>query len=142
MKVLFVCTGNTCRSPMAMFLFNDMAKEGNHPALSADSAGISAGCDPINEKAVCALEKRGIKCDKYISKRINPELYDSADIIVVMSQQHKQLLEYVMGSKKKIYVLGNGIGDPYGMDQSEYDNCLNKIEEGIKQLAKEGVFGD
>ena len=140
-KVLFVCTGNTCRSPMAMAIFNDIAKN-KGLAWQADSAGLASFGDPVNEKAVNALLEIGIKDFNYNSKRVNPQHLSESDLIVVMSDEHKNILCYAGVEKEKIIVLNGGISDPYGKDNEVYKNCLNEIKSGILGLCDRGLFDD
>lgn len=138
-KIIFVCTGNTCRSPMAMFLFNKIAKEKNLDWV-ADSAGLASYGDQINKNSVEALAKIGIKNINYTSKRLNFYMVDEADIITVMTPNHKNALISAGVDKNKILVLGNGISDPYGGDEEVYSNCLQSITEGIEEMLKGDAF--
>ncbi len=140
-KVLFVCTGNTCRSPMAMAVFNDIAEKTKLNWV-ADSAGLAAFGDPINPKAEKALEKQGIKDFCYISKPLNIQHIEESSFLIVMTQSHKEVLLSVGASPEKIIVLGDGISDPYGGDEEEYENCLKQILSGIEQLIDRGIFDD
>ncbi|MBM7551774.1 low molecular weight protein arginine phosphatase [Thalassobacillus pellis] len=87
MKVLFVCTGNTCRSPMAEALLKHL---GNN--VEVRSAGIFAGKgSPMSEGTRQVLEEQSIAFDHH-SQPVTPELVEWADIILTMSEQHKQTL--------------------------------------------------
>lgn len=138
-KILFVCTGNTCRSPMAMALFNKMAED-KGLNWQADSAGLAAYADPINLNAVKALAKIGIDFNDYTSKRLNFELIDGSNIIAVMTDSHKAALISVGVDENKIIVLGGGIPDPFGGDEDVYSDCLESIKQGIEQLIFKGVI--
>ena len=134
-KIIFVCTGNTCRSPMAMFLFNKIAKDRNLEYV-ADSAGLAAFGDSINENSVKALAKIDINNIDYTSKNLNFYMVDEADYIVTMTAEHKNALIGVGVDQNKILVLGNGIADPYGGDEEVYSRCLENIADGIEDLLK------
>lgn len=134
-KIIFVCTGNTCRSPMAMFLFNKIAKERNLNIV-ADSAGLAAYGDPINPNSAKCLAKIGINNINYTSKSLNYYMVDEADLIVVMEHVHKNALLNAGVDSNKILVLSDGISDPYGGDEEVYLNCLEKISKGIEELLK------
>ena len=134
-KIIFVCTGNTCRSPMAMFLFNKIAKERNLDYI-ADSAGLAAFGDPINEKSVKALAKIGIENIDYTSKKLSFYATSEAERIVVMTNEHKNALLSAKVDESKISVLAGGISDPYGKSEEEYFNCLEDISDGINELLK------
>ena len=134
-KIIFVCTGNTCRSPMAMFLFNKIAKERKLEYV-ADSAGLAAFGDSINEKSVKALAKIGIDNIDYTSKKLSFYATSEAERIVVMTNEHKNALLSAKVDESKISVLGGGISDPYGKSEEEYFNCLEDISDGINELLK------
>ncbi len=138
-KIIFVCTGNTCRSPMAMFLFNKIAKERNLSVV-ADSAGLAAYGDTINPNSAKSLAKIGINSINYTSKPLNYYMIDEADLIVVMENLHKNALLNAGVDSNKILILGGGISDPYGGDEEVYFNCLEKISEGIEELLKGDAF--
>lgn len=140
-KVLFVCTGNTCRSPMAMAWFNNFAKI-NKLSWIADSAGLSAYGDPINPNAVKALKNKGVEDFYYTSKRLNMQHVEESDLIVAMTNEHKNIMLSVGVEPEKIMVLAGGIPDPYGGDEEDYNLCLEQIAKGLKQLFDGGYFND
>lgn len=88
--ILFVCTGNTCRSPMAEGLFRTMARAAGHD-LELRSAGVSAmEGSPISSLAVKTLQERGItEASEMTSQVISEELVSWADLILTMTVQHK-----------------------------------------------------
>lgn len=140
-KIVFVCTGNTCRSPMAMMIFNKIAKEKGLNWV-ADSAGLASFGDPINPNSVKALERAGIENTEYSSKRLSFYLADEADLIAVMTEDHETALIGAGIDPNKIIVLGNGIPDPYGGDQQTYFDCFDEIKNSIESLIEEGLLGD
>ena len=140
-KIIFVCTGNTCRSPMAMFLFNKIAKERNLDYI-ADSAGLATYGDPINPNSAKALAKIGINNTDYTSKALTYYMVDEADLIVAMESVHKNALLNAGVDANKILVLAGGISDPYGGDEEVYFSCLEKISGGIEEMLKGDAFND
>jgi ribosomal-protein-alanine N-acetyltransferase len=123
MNVLFVCTGNTCRSPIAEGYLSH-----THKGLNADSCGLSEGGMPISQNSKTALAEIGIDKSQHISKPISKELVSWADRIICMSHSHKEILNSL---GVECEVLGNGIPDPYGCDITIYRQCRDEI---IKQL--------
>lgn len=138
-RMLFVCTGNTCRSPMAMAVFNDIAEKQNIEWV-ADSAGLSAYFDPINENSAKALLKIGIDYSDYVSKRLTFGMADMADLIAVMTNEHKTALVTAGIPEEKILILGDGIPDPFGKDIEVYSECLEKIQKAVLGLFEEGII--
>ncbi len=131
-KVLFICTGNTCRSPMAQALFDRFAEE-NGICATADSAGLAAADGlPASENSILALRELGIDLSVHRSKPVSLDLLKSADLIVCMSQAHADALENVGFNA---YVLGGGVPDPFGRDLDAYKACRDSIQAAIKDIA-------
>jgi protein-tyrosine-phosphatase len=141
-KILFVCTGNTCRSPMAMAVCNKALKEKGIENVMVDSAGIASDGGHISANSGKALEKMGIYFTNYRSKQIDTNLISEADLIVTMTSGHKQVLTNAGVPNEKVMVLGGGIPDPFGGDLSVYEDCLKQITLGINELFEKGVIGD
>lgn len=126
MNILFVCTGNTCRSPMAEGYLNSKYKE-----HSAKSCGICADNSPVSENSKKVMAEIGIDISCHISAPLTKDLYDWADKIICMSHSHKQMLQSV-GIESE--VLGNGISDPFGCDTNTYRQCRDEIAREIDRL--------
>ncbi|MDD6308306.1 MAG: low molecular weight protein arginine phosphatase [Clostridia bacterium] len=136
MRVLFVCTGNTCRSPMAAALLRSKTRH------EADSAGLSVFCGaPASENAVLAMRKYNIDISSHLSKPVTPALLSWADLILTMTTAHKAYLlaRYpdVSAKTKTIleYVGKTGdIIDPYGGDLSDYEACASALCALIEEM--------
>lgn len=137
-KILFVCTGNTCRSPMAEALFNKMIKDENIADVSASSAGIAAYAgSPASENAISAAGELGADLSKHKARLITHKLIDGSDEIYCMSDSHAKALKGLFPeAEKKIKVLGGGIRDPFGGDINVYRACRDQILAALKNIIK------
>ena len=129
MKYLFVCTGNTCRSPMAAALCNMYYNE-----KIADSAGIFAtDSDCASDGAITAMRDYGIDLTSHRSKRITPELIKSAQFIIPMTENHRLTLMMLGVSPEKIKSIGE-ISDPFGSSVDVYKDCAKQLFDMVKNL--------
>ena len=128
MNILFVCTGNTCRSPMA----EGYLRAKNIKNINASSCGIFADGSPVSQNSADAMSEIGIDISSHISKQITKEEIENADRIICMSPSHKQALESIGVTNAE--VLGGGIFDPYGMDLEAYRLCRDQIIKEIDKL--------
>ena len=153
MRVCFVCTGNTCRSPMAEAILNHKTRviEGctacdplemfKKKPIRATSAGLYAMGDPIAPNAVLALENAGIPSlsDNYyrshVSRSIDRKTVDTCDLIVGMTSEHAvRLLAMFPEYASKITCFPEDIPDPFGGSPEEYRLCLAAISRGIAEM--------
>ena len=140
MKILFVCTGNTCRRAMAAAMMDDIAVK-NDLDVVIDSAGIFASIgECAAENAILAMKKRDIDLSLHRTKPLTDELIDMADVILTMTSAHKMLIEGM--AKDKVFTLmeyagGEGdIPDPYGGDLEEYEETAEKIYDALVDIAE------
>lgn len=144
MNILFVCTGNTCRSPMAERIMRKLAEE-NGLDVDVKSAGILTidGLD-ASLNSIKALEEKNIGLEGFESTMINEELVDNSDLILTMTEVHRDsiLMEYGYDNKDKIFTLSEYIGqtgdvmDPYGGSLDLYRNVAEELESKLLNLAK------
>ncbi len=139
MNVLFVCTGNTCRSPMAAALFNKIAMERNLD-VRIESAGVFANDgDGASAEAIVVMKKYDIDLLGHHSQTINTELIEKSDLILTMTAAHKMLLDQY--AKEKTFTLceyaetDGDIPDPYGSDIEEYEECADKLYAALLKCA-------
>ncbi|WP_223066006.1 low molecular weight protein arginine phosphatase [Paenibacillus caui] len=126
MRILFVCTGNTCRSPMAEGMFRQMALAAGL-SVEVQSAGVAAipGMS-ISRHAEAVLRDRQIE-DKLTSTPMNAELTDWADLILTLTQSHKrQLMQAFPSAAGKTFVLKEYVEDAedVAQDLRELDALL------------------
>ncbi|WP_202707393.1 low molecular weight protein arginine phosphatase [Sporosalibacterium faouarense] len=146
--ILFVCTGNTCRSSMAEALFKDMISEVDNDLgdVKVHSAGVFAvegqGASP---QAVEVMEARGIELSDHKSKMITKELIKQTDLILTMTLRHKNLvLDIDSEAKNKVYTLKEyaysgdegllDITDPFGQTVERYEETAKEIKEALKKV--------
>ena len=136
--VCFVCTGNTCRSPMAAAVLNHLGK-GRYRAFSAGLSVYSG--DTIAENSVKALEKAGIPSTlenpykEHRAVQINSQIMDICDKVIGISVNHTLNLIYSFPDQSnKIRSMSKDIADPFMLGQEIYDCCLQQITESIKEM--------
>lgn len=130
---LFVCSGNTCRSPMAAALFNYYYGNDNRIGVSA---GLYADGSPISENAALALEQAGITPpEHHISRPVSESLIRQATQVIGITAAHADSLMWSCPHfASKITKLPIDIPDPYGGDLSVYQTCLEKIKNALFEM--------
>ena len=136
-KILFVCTGNTCRSPMAMALFNKRADE-----LSIDSEAFSRGLyadgSAISRNALKALSEVGITELCHFSATITEDDMKEADIVIGITSRHAaKLIADFPQYCDKVYAFPFDVSDPIGGDITVYRKTLKELQEGIDIIIRE-----
>lgn len=144
-KILFVCTGNTCRSPMAEHLLKEKLKKMNIEDIEVESAGLSAFFpQKASKNAILVMNEIGIDISSHVSRLINEEMIKESTLILTMERYHKEVItkmypgvmdkvftlkEYVLDDKKELDVV-----DPYGGDIEEYRRCRDELSFLLDKL--------
>ncbi len=142
-RVTFVCTGNTCRSPMAMGIARDWARsrEPDGLTLEIESAGIAAGNDqPAADQAIRALAERGIDLAGHKSRLLTPEMIDESDVIFTMTPSHAQaVMQMAPGAVHKVFPIDpvHPIADPIGQPIGVYREVADQLTELVNARLQE-----
>lgn len=142
-KVLFVCTANICRSPMAAGIFDALAGDMGL-GFGSESAGVAALVgEPAAPDAVRAMDELGIDIGGHRARQVDEAMVRDADLVLAMTTQHKETLHRNFGgSWKKIQTLPErsigdavaGIADPYGYGFSVYRTSAREILRHVELL--------
>ena len=142
-RILFLCSGNTCRSPMCEAAVNGLPAYNTR--FVATSAGLAAyPGDPISRLAVAALEDAGIPADpdrdyhRHFAIPLREELLESCDLAVCMNERARAALlgRYPLFAAK-FRVFPGELPDPFGGDDETYRACLRAILAGLPLLLGE-----
>lgn len=143
-KILFICTGNICRSPVAQFLAARFAREAG-VEWSTASAGVEAeighGMEPGGLRALAA---RGIKGTGHLARQLDGEMLAAADTVYALTKAHRSIIaarfpahaEKVLVLREAAGLPDGDVADPYGEPDAVYEECAVLIEEALKILIR------
>ena len=137
MKILFVCTGNTCRSPMAQAIAADMYAE-----WEFYSAGVAAYPSPASAHAAAVMTERGLCLAAHASQQVSEELLRDMDLVLALADNHKAMLmqDFPFLTCGNLYTLGEyagvdiSVSDPFGGSLDDYRSCAAQIHELLTRI--------
>ena len=138
-KILIVCVGNICRSPMAEALMRHTFSQAGNSAASVQSAGISALVGQnADDKARTLLLEKGIDASQHVARQLSQSLVHWADLVLVMERSQLEEIQHQHPTARgKVFLLGHWseteIRDPYMQDISAFETAYEQIETAVKE---------
>jgi len=136
--IVLVCTGNTCRSPMAEALLREQLREkyGGDDVVQVMSAGVAAAAGSVaSPQAVDVMEKRGVDLTDHCSRPLDDALMNVADYVLTMTRGHRDaILAAYPDMHDRVHTLrrdGGDITDPVGMPVDVYAACADQIDQEL-----------
>lgn len=145
-RLVFICSGNTCRSPMAKGLLIKHLEERN-PELRDKIEVVTAGTyphpgDTASPGAREAMEEVGIDISNHRAQPVAEEMLAAADLILTMTRAHRDYLTRIYGEDNRIHSLYEFLGqdgdvlDPYGGDSDTYRACRDELRQLMEMLVE------
>lgn len=141
MNVMFVCTGNTCRSPMAEGFLKKLVSDSGKDGINVCSRGLAAATgESASKNSIIAAAEHGVNISSHASCQLSIEDVQSADLILTMTASHASAIKSaVPDAKNKVfslsqYVASSDISDPYGGNIEVYRKSASEIMDAVKKV--------
>lgn len=131
-KIMFICSGNTCRSPLAEGLFKKYLTDNNITDVEVSSAGVSVfPGDEISVNSALVAMNRGVNISLHSARKLNPQHIVETDLFVCMTESHSAVISKYCDSSK---IMTLNVPDPYGRPIEAYEECAKQLEKSFPQI--------
>ena len=143
MRILFICTGNTCRSPLAEAIARRILAESGKDSVVVESAGTNAWDGaPASDAAILIGVERNLDLSGHRSRRLTEEMLRASDLVLVMAPEHLARVReidptsnaYLLGGYSSDEVSPHAIADPFGGDLDDYRATADTLERELKVI--------
>lgn len=138
MRILFVCSGNICRSPFAEALARDLSDGSDFEFASAGTIALKG--NPASGTGIAVADEMGVDMEPHRAAHLSAEILASSDLVYAMEAEHiASVLALDPGARVELLSTdGAAIPDPYGGDRSEYRESYWLIAAALKERLAEG----